>query len=198
MAEPRELYHLIGTNVTQSGQIEDPPAKDAHLEKAYQQIGWWKGPQPPRELRRESQKFWTSVGESGIRWLVARLRQERNIEVLHGAASLLASLGPAIVPPILDELDGTRARDNGLALLGALGKLSPDVGRLYQTRLFNTLRGYLENPLLELREAAAAATAILPAEQAVRLLEDALRAETNPVVRETLQDAIADRQQEQD
>jgi hypothetical protein len=52
--------------------------------------------------------------------------------------------------------------------------------------------------LLELREAAAVATAILPAERAVRMLQDALRAEANPVVCETLKDAIADRQEEQD
>ena len=50
----------------------------------------------------------------------------------------------------------------------------------------------------DVSDAAAVATAILPAERAVRLLEDALRTETNPVVRETLKDAIADRQEEQD
>jgi hypothetical protein len=171
---------------------------DLHLEEAYQQIGWWKGPKPPSELRRENQKFWATAGEKGIHWLVARLRPERNIEVLHGAASLLASLGPVVVLPILDELDGTRPGDNGLALLGALGKLSPNVGRAHLTRLSNTLCRYLRHPLLELREAAATASAILPALVAVDMLKGALRAETRAVVRETLEDAIAERLEEQD
>ena len=180
------------------GEGEEPQAEGVDLEKAYQRIGWWKGPQSPRDLRRESHAFWAQLGKKRIRWLVSRLRRERNIEVLQGAAFLLASLGPAIVAPILDELDGTPVKDNGLALLGALGKLSPKVGRANQTRLRNTLYRYLRHPLLELREAAAAATAILPAQRAVHLLQEALRVETDQVVRETLKDAIADRQGEQD
>jgi hypothetical protein len=175
-----------------------PPAKDEGLEAAYHQIGWWKGPEGSRERRRENQTFWAGVGEKGIRWLVARLRQERNIEVLNAAASLLASLGAVVVTPILDELSMRDLGDNGIALLGALGKISPTIGRSNFTRLFNTLRRYLNHPLLELREAAALATAILPADRAVQLLQDAFRAETNSVARETLREEIAERQQEQD
>jgi hypothetical protein len=174
------------------------PREDPRLEEAYQQIGWWKGPAPPQDVRRESRRFWHEAGEKGVRWLVARLRKERNIEVLHEAASLLGSLGPVIVAPILDELDGTPVGDNGLALLGALGRLGPTVGRANLTRLSNTLRWYLSHRLPELREAAGAATAILPVDRAVRLLQQALRWETGPVVRETLEEAITDRQGEQD
>lgn len=181
-----------------TGQFGDRSAGEDEREKAYRQIGWWKGPQPPRELRRERQSFWAAAGEGGVRWLIKRLRQEHNIEVLHGAASLLASLGPVIVPPILDELAGPHVGDNGLALLGALEKLPRDVGQAHETRLVDALQSYLGHPSLELREAAAGATAILPAERAIRMLQDALRLETNPVVRETLEDAIADRQEEQD
>lgn len=197
----RELGYLItSTNFWYAcaGGSGDPTAEELDLEHAYQQIGWWKGPQLPQELRRESQAFWAAAGEKTIRWLVARLRRERNIEVLHGAASLLASPGQIIVTPILDELDGRLARDNGLALLGALSKLPPAVGRFYQTRLSNTLHRYLRHPSPELREAAAVATSILSLDRAVRMLQDALRAEAVQVVRGTLEDAIADRQEEQE
>jgi hypothetical protein len=194
------VQELIGSqaNFLFFGQGEDPPTKDTPFEDAFQRIGWWKGSHPIRELQREDKKFWENAGEKGIRWLVRRLRGERNIEVLHGAASLLASIGPAIVLPILDELDRTGAGDNGLALLGALGKLPADSARAHQTRLSNTLRRYLGHHLLDLREAAAAATAILPRDHAIRMLKDALRKEPNPVGRATLEDAIADRQEEQD
>lgn len=191
-------YPMAVTNTSYLGQIaDDPSSEDVALEAAYQRIGWWKGPQAAREIRVEGQTFWAD--ETRIRWLVARLRKERNIEILHGAASLLASLGGAIVPPILDELDGQSVGDNGLALLGALGKLPPAIGRCYQTRLWNSLRRYLkDNRSPELREAAALATALLPVDRATRLLQDSIQAETNPVVRETLEDALADRQDEKE
>jgi hypothetical protein len=45
-----------------------------------------------------------------------------------------------------------------------------------------------------LREAAVKATAILPAASARDCLREALSREHHPVVRETLEDALADRQ----
>jgi hypothetical protein len=188
-------HYVVASNPLPCG---DPEVEDPDFETAYQQIGWWKGPQPPRDVRRQSHEFWAKAGEGGVRWLVKRLRRERNIEVLHGAASLLASLEIPVIDPILDELETPSVGDNGLALLGALGKLRPNPDAIVQVRLANTLRKYLRHSLLELREAAAAATAILPAERAVGLLREALQREANPVVRETLQDAIADRQEEKD
>jgi hypothetical protein len=194
-----DFVHCEGVFYTwRSGQVSKASAENEQFEEAYQNIGWWKGPRSPEQVRVENEKFWAETGPKGARWLVNRLRQEHNIEVLHAAASLLASLGTIVLGPILDALDGTAVGDDGLALLGALSKLGPSDGRTCQTRLLNTVGRYLRHPLPELREAAAAATAILPYKRAIRLLQDVLRTETSAVVREAIQGAIAERQEEQD
>jgi hypothetical protein len=178
----------------------DPPIIPPHeqpsapLEEAYGLIGWWKGPDPLHEARVKGQVFWKQGGEKRIRWLTRRLRSERNIETLQGAASLLADCGPLVIGPILDELSLASVGDNGLALLGALSYLKPADGLPYKHRLHTTIQRYLKHDLLELREAAVKATAILPAASARDCLREALSREHHPVVRETLEDALADRQ----
>ncbi len=164
----------------------------AEAEHFYRPLGAWKGPLSSREVKQEALDFWRSSGEQGVRWLVARLRDEHHVEALHGAASLLGDLGEVILDPVFEELSRGAASDQAVCLLWALDSLSesePTLG-LENARAELALADFLQSDDPDLREAAAEAMRILKSERATRWLEHRLRDETNPEVRKTIESEL--------
>jgi hypothetical protein len=89
----------------------------SEAERFYRSLGAWKGPLAAREVQDGAFNFWRSSGEEGIQRLVRRLKDEHQLDSLHGAASLLADLGEMTLGPIFDELSGGASGDHALCLL---------------------------------------------------------------------------------
>jgi predicted HTH domain antitoxin len=174
-----------------AGAVEADPGtlSAADAERFYQYLGAWKGPLATREAQQETQAFWRSSGASGIRWLVQRLRTEHHIDALHGVASLLSDLGDVILGPIFEELAREPSSDQALALLWALGSLSDSEAspRLEGVQAELVLVDLLQNDAPDIREAAATAMRLLPAQRASRWLSHRLRIEANPDVRTAIE-----------
>src|SRR4029077_8862219 len=94
-----------GTPSTVSQELgADTPFTPESAEVHYQRLGRWKGSDASPQAQAESQRFWHDSGLPGIHWLVARLRDERHDDRLHGTASVLADLGPASLGLIVQTL----------------------------------------------------------------------------------------------
>jgi hypothetical protein len=133
--------------------------REDQAERLFQGLGNWKHP----ETGQAARDYWFGAGAQAIGWLVRRLRSERNVEVLHDAAALLADLGRASIGPIIEELDHDPAPDQALALLRALGWLGDSHERLTlegaQGELI--LADLLQHDDPDIREAAACAMRLL-------------------------------------
>jgi predicted HTH domain antitoxin len=166
-----------------------PTFAAADAERFYQYLGAWKGPLATREAQQEARAFWRSSGATGVRWLVQRLRTEHHIDALHGVASLLSDLGDMILGPIFEELVKEPSSDQSLALLWALGSLSESEAspRLEGVQAELVLVDLLQNDAPDIREAAATAMRLLPAQRASRWLSHRLRIEAGPDVRKTIE-----------
>jgi HEAT repeat protein len=163
-----------------------PEAAEVH----YQRLGRWKGPDASPQAQAESQRFWHDSGLPGIHWLVARLRDERHDDRLHGTASVLADLGPASLGLIVQTLRGEPTSDQALALLWSLGW----IGDHHQTEdplaeLVLAQYLFVQNP--ELREAAARAMRLLPPQRAktwlIRRLRDESDREARVIIEQELE-----------
>ncbi len=159
------------------------------FEEEYQRIGCWTGPDATPEAWESRREFWRSSGKDGVLWLVRRLRQERHIDVLDGAASLLAELGEIILVPAFEELGRSRSRDLALCLIWALVSLSESAPglRIGAGPPEPILAARLQDDDPDIREAAAEAMRLLGPERAARWLEQRLRDETNEEVRQTIE-----------
>jgi hypothetical protein len=159
------------------------------FEEEYRKVGWWKGPDATPEEKARRREFWRSSGMEGVGWLVRHLRQERHIDVLHGAASLLADLGEMILGPVLEEVARGGPRDQALCLLWALVSLSESTPtlRIDAGSSEPILADRLRDDDRDLREAAAEALRLLGPERAIRWLEQGLRDETDDDVRRTIE-----------
>jgi hypothetical protein len=162
-------------------------------EHFYRPLGAWKGPLASREVQKEAFDFWRSSGEEGVRWLVARLRDEHYIETIHAAASLLGDLGEIVLDPLFEELSRGAAGDQVICLLWALDSLSESEPtlQLEDARAELALADLLQSDDPDLREAAAGAMRVLKTERAVRWLEHRMRDEANPEVRKAIEAELA-------
>lgn len=134
------------------------------IEDDYRRIGWWKGPDATPQSRDERARSWRARGAIGARWLARRLRQESHIDLLDGAAAVLADLGEASLGPIIAELEREPTRDQAEALLKALGWLAEgghDSGS-QSSRLERALDDLLSHGDPDLRARAADAARLLP------------------------------------
>lgn len=159
------------------------------FEDEYQKIGRWTGPEAAPEAREKRWEFWRLSGVGGVRWLVRRLREERHIDVLHGAASLLAGLGEVVLEPVFEELARANSRDQSLCLLWSLVSLSEAVPTLRMDARASEaiLADRLQDDDPDLREAAAEAMRLVESEQAARWLELRLKDEADDDVRRTME-----------
>ncbi len=196
--ETADRINLILTHHDESGAAglapsPGGPVPPAGFEEEYQKIGWWTGPYATPEARESRREFWRSSGMDGIRWLVRRLRQERRIDVLDDAASLLAELGEFILIPAFEELARSRSRDQALCLLWALVSLSESAPtlRIEAGPSEPILAARLHDDDPDIREAAAEAMRLLGPERSARWLEQQLRDETNDEVRQTIERELA-------
>jgi hypothetical protein len=179
---------MSASALTKSGEpkITFSPSE---AQRFYSPLGAWKGPLAAREVQEEALRFWRSSGEEGVRWLVARLRDEHHVETLHAVGSLLADLGAIILDPIFEELSRGATGDQALCLLWALDGLSeadPTL-RIENAQAELVLADLLQDDEPDVREEAAEAMRLLRPERAVRWLAHRLRDETNADVRPTIQ-----------
>ena len=177
--------------LTESGEsrIAFSPSE---AERYYSPLGAWKGPLAAREVQDEVLRFWRSSGEEGVRWLVARLREEHHVETLHAVGSLLGDLGKVILGPVFEAFSRGATGDQALCLLWALDALceSDPTLRLESAQVELILADLLQDDEPDVREEAAGAMRLLRPERAVRWLEHRLRDETNADVRQTIQSEL--------
>jgi hypothetical protein len=121
------------------------------------------------------------------------MRYERRDERLHEAASLLAHLGPLSLEPMLDALTGEPSPGQALALLRGLSWLGERVKSDSPLAELLLVR-YLVDDQTDLREAASAATRLLPEARARFWLSKRLASETDPEVKKTLAEVLEFRQ----
>ncbi len=180
------------------GEVPDPPSEvsgvrenASEIEDFYQRIGWRSGPFASREAQKSVRDFWVSQGDAGAKWLVERLARETHVDVLDGAANLLADIGPKSVEPIVNSLEHERTRDHAEVLLKALGWIEApqDVSPIHLDHLVRALATYLAHPDADIRAAASAATRILPYDRAIDLLTRRRESESDPEVLEAIDDA---------
>jgi hypothetical protein len=161
----------------------------SEAERFYSPLGAWKGPLAAREVQDEALRFWRSSGEQGVRWLLARLREEHHVETLHAVASLLADLGEIVLGPVFEELSRGANSDQVVCLLWALEGLSESdpTLRVESIQAELILADLLQDDEPDVREEAAEAMRLLSPERAVRWLGHRLRDETNAEVGQTIQ-----------
>jgi hypothetical protein len=190
----------LGAKLSSPHALTGPPISDSNVdaetslpsemgESHYRTLGRLKGPEAAPEAQAESRRFWQEAGVAGIRWLVARLRDETLDDRLRGAASLLDDLGAISLRPILDALEGEPTANQALALLWALGWLG-DRHETTDSRAELVLVRYLFNEDPELREASVRAMRLLPPRRAKVWLTQRFRDESDREVRLTIQDEL--------
>ncbi len=169
------------------GPARRAPAEE--FEEEYQKIGRWKGPDATRKARVTQHEFWRARGPEGVRWLVRRLRQERQLDALHGVASLLADLGESIIAPVFEELARNPSHDQALSLLWALVSLSESCPtlRIEAGTSESVVADRLQDDDPDIREAAAEALRLLGPERSIGWLERRLRDEIDDDVRRTIE-----------
>ena len=169
------------------------PITTERFEEEYEKIGWLKGRHATPEALAQARDFWRRQGGPGLRWLVARLRQEWHIDALDGVASLLAAAGETAILPILEELERQPTRDQAGALLQALAWVGED-GIAATTSLAPRLEAVLvslrQHDDADLRERAARSARLLPRAAAVGLLRGWLEGETDADVRRAIEEVL--------
>jgi hypothetical protein len=194
LGEPRDQTQAreLKTNTDSASERFSPE----EAESQYRKLGRWKDPEAAAGDRNESWSFWLDSGATGASWLAHRLREEKRMEALHGAASLLADLGGNSILPIYWELSRETTPDQALALLRALGwlgekRVTPDL-RIMEIE--STLNDYLRHDDPDIREAAARAMRLLGSRHAVHWLTSRLRDESDADVRTTIEEELAHHQ----
>jgi hypothetical protein len=183
-------------NAAEASLTRDTTDSEGAFEEAYEKIGWWNGPSATPDARALVRDFWLRQGDRGLKWLACRLRGEWNIDLLDGAASLLASAGSASLPAVVSELERGPARDQAEALLKALGWMAEggvEAPASLAGRLEAVLSALLHHDDTSLREWAARAARMLPRERVVALLEGQSELESDDDVRQAIQAAMSAR-----
>lgn len=187
---PGQGENHLATRLAQGPAV---PSPSEEYEDQYQRIGRWKGPCGTREAQAGVTEFWLGQGEPGLRWLAGRLRQEGHIDALDGTAALLWKAGEGAIRPIIEELEREPPIDQADALLRALRSIAEDgveAPPSLATRLEAALSVFVHHSDADVREYAARATRLLPRERAAGLLRCRLDAETDPDVRQAVEDLI--------
>jgi hypothetical protein len=173
-----------------------PPARpfaSAEAESHYQALGRFKGPLAAKDVQRAAREFWRGSGVAGARWLVGRLRDEFQVEVMHAAASALASIEEASLGPIFEALSESPPVDQAQVLLWALVSLAQSKPSIHaegaQPEI--VLVEFLQHDEPDLRESAARALRLLRRDRALRWLSHRLRDESDAEVRRTIEDELA-------
>lgn len=147
------------------------PADPAALEAAYRRLGARKGPHANPSAWHDAKCFWRETGTDGAEWLVRRLRTERRVEVLDDAANVLAEIGEPGIAPVLDGLEGSKARPQEEALLTALRWLRLPPASSLVGRAESLLARLSESDDVDLAVLACLATRALGRERAIPFLE---------------------------
>jgi hypothetical protein len=170
-----------------------PPFSSEEAEAHYQALGRFKGPLAAKDVQRAARGFWRGSGVAGARWLVRRLRDEFQVEVMHAAASALASIGEASLDPIFEVLSESPPVDQAQVLLWALVSLAESEPSVHSegAQPEIVLVEFLQHDEPDLRESAARAMRLLRQDRALRWLSHRLRDESDAEVRRTIEDELA-------
>jgi hypothetical protein len=155
-----KAFPMTGSEAIRSSIEAQPPVfSPSEAQRFYSPLGAWKGPLASTDVQGEALAFWRASGEAGIRWLVRRLKDEHDLDSLHGAASLLAELGQVIIDPVFQQLAAGASGDQALCLLWALDSLcESDPGvRVEGAQPELVLADLLRNDDPDVRDVAASA-----------------------------------------
>ena len=171
------------------------------MERRYQSLGARQGWAADGRVRTEIERWFTNRGREGVRWLLGRLRDERNVETLDDAAELLASAlverGPweVVADALRDAPEERRTGPWAETLLRALGWSAPPADQV--ARAAELAETYAASPDPAIRERAACL--------AVRWLERSpgaprawpaclghLQGDPDPYVRQALEDELTE------
>jgi hypothetical protein len=166
------------------------------LEGAYQAIGSRRNGLTAVESAGREKAFWQRAGLNGVYWLLSRLRRETDTQVLRSSAVLLSELGERAINPVLLVLDSPWIEPQAHCLLTAVGWMNCTLNRSQVACLKKVVARGLRHPNVDLREAAVSASTLLPAQDAVTVLRDALQGEMDDLVLELLSEAIGERESE--
>jgi hypothetical protein len=179
----RTATYLAGVRSEHAGLTEQVriSSHTVPFESKYAKLGCFRGASGSPEGKKASREFWIRQGEPGGRWLIARLAQESNLEVLDGAAAVLRRMDAFVVPLIAESLKGDPEPEVAECLLHALRRdnLSTETGALY-THVLNIIERYFLHGAEEVRQAAYETAAVLAQEDSRRLLETARLRENDP------------------
>jgi hypothetical protein len=168
------------------------PLHETELERAFQRLGAWDGPFTSKLGSRNELRFWTNRGSQGIVWLLNRFGSETGNETLNAVSHLLSQLGPVAETSILRFLQTDLRSDQAYCLLDALSRMGPRSGNSVG-RIAGTLKRYIENPDIDVRQAAVSATSILPAVNALEILRIATISETDSTIQKAIREEISAR-----
>lgn len=172
-----------------------PLARDQELENAYGKVGSWDSLRSSRAGREAEIVFWATKGQKGIDWLIERLRSETGNESLDSAARVLSKLGAQSLPSILRTLNFQPSPEQAYSLLYAIARMKA-IDERAQADIELLLRRYVSHPDPEVREAAIAATAVLPPSSALDVFRTALTYETDPDIIAEINEEISARNSE--
>jgi hypothetical protein len=186
---------LFEAKLGRDGYVEVREAfpSEPELEREYQRIGRWLGPDASVDARRGIHTFWAGLGEAGSEWLIERLARETNVDALDGVANLLASLRVVSLSAILRALGDKLAADQELALLQALAAMPPSSSADSARKIERELRERVCAHDADLAEGATRATRALSRDRALALLERAKTAAIDSALRAAIEYEIEER-----
>jgi hypothetical protein len=189
----------VGTTETPRGELVDDQEGMAALYIArelwarFRLLDRTDGPYATAVGREAEHTFWINLRDLGVRWLIHRLDEPREVRFIWKLSGLLAAIAPASAGPTLDVLEGAPSPRKADALLSAVSGMDPSMLSPHLPRIARLLERYLSHPDDAVRTQAAATTSVLAAPRAIALLQRALTTETNTDVRAALEEEIRDR-----
>jgi len=168
---------------------------EKRFRKEYLRLGTVTGDLATAEGRARAGLFWTDWGAYAAEWLILRLRDETNVDVVAGVVDVLTSLGEESVVPILRALEKQPEAEKAASLLEALEWIDLSDNLPLARDVADKIKVYLSDEKYELREVAYYATRALPPAIATELLELSLTWEMSDL-REFVASEIRDRNSE--
>ena len=125
----------------------------------------YKGSAGAREVQAAVRRFWLGQGASGVHWLLERIQDEHNVDVLAAVAEIAGDVGrtdPAAMAACLDVLDGNPSEEQEDVALTALRWMAPPSAVALRERLRLSIQRYLRHTETEVQEKAVLAARALP------------------------------------
>jgi hypothetical protein len=135
-------------------------------------------------------RYWQSLGDQGVEWLIRHAQGAGSLAHASGIASVLESMGPMAITPILEALAAGPSNKVADILLSALAGMESQRIAPWTDAIAATLQTFLRQADDAIRTKAVLATAVILEATSLVMLRGRLEGETDPDVREAIQDEI--------